>query len=660
MSQRFSLDRQTFESFLAAASLIQELQDQAVRLTFNSSERVGLHGLVETQQAIQTGALDLEAACFQVTSLALKLTGAQGAGVWLFTEDTLAYRAGAGTASNSERLRLAVLAGLAETKPSSDAPELKDSIRCSKAKSLLVAPIYRGPKLAGALAAFSERENAFSDREEASTRLLAGILAHAVDKAAEAELKQSVALERAAMQKVVERLIPSLMRLASQDHPTVVPLVGSAEDEPARKATAEGALILRADSPRGVKAPAGPCETAADVAPQEPEDILTAVGSLRRPERNFAREEELVETNPRWVHTLNPGFERWVPIGPKERASSGNDRDAVLDLGLSAETTPLVGEEKQLASSLSQSASHCISHGQAVAPASGPQGAETVPLPLAADAVALPPFSVFTATPTLVSGSAPKLPKTSKPVTGMSFFQIVKSAYGRLRAILDFRISVRFAFNYRPTLRAMSLGVTAALLGIIALVTLQSGESAMVRSLTAGGVTPHATQMSPVDKPTTLASKDSVDMAQATQSSVRPQKLQSISPVVETSHLRITDARASGALESLSRYEIGSLQRRAEYGDDSAAFLLAMAYEVGRGVPRSCTQAAKWVAFAARQGNAAAEYNLALRYRTADGVKANSEEAATWFRKAARRRYRPAIQMVTAETQEGSGSAGQP
>ena len=85
----------------------------------------------------------------------------------------------------------------------------------------------------------------------------------------------------------------------------------------------------------------------------------------------------------------------------------------------------------------------------------------------------------------------------------------------------------------------------------------------------------------------------------------------------------------------MSRYEIPGLQRQAIDGDDSAAFLLGLAYETGQAVPQNCVKAADWVARSANQGNAAAQYNLGLRYRDGDGVPVDRATAVRWLTKAA-------------------------
>ena len=118
----------------------------------------------------------------------------------------------------------------------------------------------------------------------------------------------------------------------------------------------------------------------------------------------------------------------------------------------------------------------------------------------------------------------------------------------------------------------------------------------------------------------------------------KAEQLRSIS-MDRISHRQVTDRDVSSVVEALSKYEIPALRRQANYGDDSAAFLIGMLYETGHFVPQSCARAADWVMTSANAGNAAAQYNLGLRYRDGDGVTANQDEAAKWLRKAADLRY---------------------
>lgn len=112
--------------------------------------------------------------------------------------------------------------------------------------------------------------------------------------------------------------------------------------------------------------------------------------------------------------------------------------------------------------------------------------------------------------------------------------------------------------------------------------------------------------------------------------------------VSDASHLKVTDPATASLVEGLSRYEMQTLRRQAQYGDDVAALTLGMAYEIGHLVPQSCTQAAHWVAVAAEEGNSAAQYNLALRYVSGDGTPSNRDEARKWVKEAAEHGYHKA------------------
>ena len=208
MEQGLSTGRDPLEQILVAISLLQQLQKRALSLDPGGVDTAHFAGLANAQEAIQTGTLAPELALFRIADLAIELVPAQGAGVWLFAGDSLVYRAGAGTASNDESLRNAVLLRLANVEnPPSDEEE------AFAFGSLLVAPIYQGPRIAGALAVFSENENCFSPSDLTKLRLLTGLLAQAVDKDANARLRHQVSLERAVVLNVIGAVVPSLAGL---------------------------------------------------------------------------------------------------------------------------------------------------------------------------------------------------------------------------------------------------------------------------------------------------------------------------------------------------------------------------------------------------------------------------------------------------------------
>ncbi len=232
MSQRITLDRPSFEQVLCATSLIQQLNRQ-VRYGCAPEKDAPhlLSDLVEAQLAIETGSMEVEAAMNRVVDLALKLSRATGAATWLVSGHKFVYRAGTGSGANAndKRWQLEVLSELASIRVPSE-QSLHDP-RESKhwgpgygaihypgsVKSLLVVPIYQGRSIAGALAVFSVEFNAFTELDANNARLLSGLLTHALNKAAEAELKQNVSLERATMLQAIDQLIPTLTRLAEKE-----------------------------------------------------------------------------------------------------------------------------------------------------------------------------------------------------------------------------------------------------------------------------------------------------------------------------------------------------------------------------------------------------------------------------------------------------------
>jgi hypothetical protein len=434
-------------------SRIMEGESKPDAVSVRSADDELLAELVEAQEAIETGALDLDAAMRRAVALSLRFTGAEGAAIWLFTKDEFKYRAGAGTASDDEKLRLAVLSSLAGAWPGKDKlgqgdPAFSVGDFGAGTSSLLVAPIYHGLEVAGALAAFTKRPDAFSGHNATTVRLLSGLLSHALRKAAEVEVK-----------------------------------------------TAQ----LRA-----------------------------------------------VEFKP------------------------------------------------------------------AVQPASAPF---TNPLPA-------------------IVGKPPDL---TQPVRHEPGFDL-RTRFSRLvAAFKHYRPSFRVNFPLRA-LRAIAIATPVWLLALIAaLLLLEVWRHQPFQSAQAISTSPSTAEASVTTHlPSTTTSTNPVSEGTKHPESVEP-KQPAPTPALASSHEQITDPATSSVVQQLSRYEINGLRRQAKYGDDSAAFTLGMAYEIGRYVHQNCAEAARWVRTAAEAGNAAAQYNLGLRYQAGDGVAVDRSEAANWLRKAAHR-----------------------
>jgi Sel1 repeat len=216
------------------------------------------------------------------------------------------------------------------------------------------------------------------------------------------------------------------------------------------------------------------------------------------------------------------------------------------------------------------------------------------------------------------------------------------------------------AFRVKLTLRALravAIATPVWLLSLVAaLLFLEVWRQGSFQSAQATlKPTPRTVQAAVSDLPTTLTSTTLTSKASAPATNPVSQGFKRTNtqtrqprtiPPLEVSHKHITDPATSAAVQQLSRYEIKGLRRQAKYGDESAAFILGMAYEVGRFVPQNCAEAARWVSTAAEAGDAAAQYNLGLRYRDGDGVAANQALSNQWLRKAAALRNRQAKQAL--------------
>ncbi len=595
MDQQLNLDRTSFERFLATASLLQQLQKRAISLNSRAEDMAPqLAELVNTQQAIQAGALSVDEALLRITALAVRLVPAQGAGVWLYSGDALAYRAGAGTASSDESLRDVILSRLASGNLSADIhQDDNEARRLPLLRSLLLGPIHQGQKIAGVLAVFSENTECFGDRDQASTRLLSGLAAHALDKAANARFKQTVTLEREAVLHVIEALVPSLKELAeTKPYPARQPVC---DVDPAVRKT-DSARVSGAENFSSIADPEPPAQGES----REIRDLL----SVLRNHETAASIEGNVES--KFIEQNTFGSSILCP--PRLDAPI-----AMSSLEVRTQS-PLVAPIREVKSTLLH---------------------EAVRLP----AIELDESAVFAAEMLArakhlreyilalhVRTSTASWLRSWKP----SFARMVSLPAASLHDLAAY-VSERELFGRQRSKTIKRLGAGVALIIVAAIVT-----------TTVVSVRRHRnSQTAPL-------------------AALRVNNVETVKPlVVGGSHKRVTDDAASAALGDMSRFEIPGLLRQARYGDGSAAFLIGMAYETGRGVPQNCEKAARWVKEAAMGGEAAAEYNLSLRYRDGDGLLADSEQSEKWLRKAAAQKYPQALTKAV-QTNQTLAASSQP
>jgi len=818
MTQRFSLDRQSFEQFLSAAFLVQQLQKRALQHVSRDDSQP-LVDLVEIQQEIEKGALDLESMLNRIAVLANRLTGAKGSGIWLFKNSELVYRVGAGSASIDQRLTARILSQIAATAQLPQGTAHLDSLvdesegeYPSSSRSLLVTPIYRSREVTGALAVFSDRACVFSSRDATNIRLLAGLVAHALDKAAEIALQQSVSLERAAIAKVIERLVPSLQRLLiEQDRerhrspnksvlrhneqtaplaelpvagaivdvslsdaiadvvlkmplhagPTIPePLLVNQQTPEAEKidmakpeseivnlpansnldseSSVPAELAVAAHADLAVSAPPPDRTAEATVEVTTPEVVASAVTFDQRAQkapplqdasyvpltqellaaatafvaaRTAERETAPIaaESNDSTDATLVPETTLPATLEPalstvehgsieegsvelvSIQAESALSPVEAIDL-IASSTAPVVSvtEHESVAKleidnpALEPVSAVDLSHEvlqeetivsdvpQVLAPQEETAEPQTPVSPAAKNSQltahnSVPPIvvpqlspdfwkrrqqreevsprvarltsevskklrkaqsvsiaAVETASTQIISAAerSPSLPEIERKLVRQlrqahsSWKYALESAQTRARAAARYKVNLQATSGFWLRLHKVGRLTGAGVVLCIMLLFLAMQIRLRGSSAAASANSHHVVAVQPMQ--VSLSAK--TEMAPS-----RP------------SHLQITDASAAEDVESLSSYEMSTLRRQAEYGDDVAAFELGMAYETGHGVSQSCAKAANWVERAANAGNRAAEYNLGLRFRDGDGVTKNADEAEKWLDKARKR-----------------------
>ena len=103
--------------------------------------------------------------------------------------------------------------------------------------------------------------------------------------------------------------------------------------------------------------------------------------------------------------------------------------------------------------------------------------------------------------------------------------------------------------------------------------------------------------------------------------------------------------------------DLAELRARAEKGDVSAQYSLAVMYATGKGVATDLIEAVNWLRKAADQGNASAQYNLGVMYANGEGVTKDSAEAVNWYRRAAEQGHARAQANLGQKYFQGDGVA---
>jgi len=677
MTQRLTHDVPSFEQVLSALSLVQQLKEQVPQGFVSDPEDGPLSELVETQQAIETETVDLEAALARVVSLARQLTPATGAAVWFLTEHDFVCRAATDGFAGDEGLRLEVLARLVV----SDVANREGWESSAPARSLLVAPIHQGRNIVGALALFSLRPNAFSEGDGTRARLLSGLLAHALRKTADAELRQVVSLERAAMLEAMGQIMPALRRLAEDgggesrcEAGTVTAAV--ADLEPATELTPEplpdvlaGILTEVATGEGGnpvdpalqaavaqmeARGNAGEQPHAFRLLQEETQSEAKAPAVAKANGSSEAEACAIAVVEPAEQPSAQVGTEKMEARAPDEaatKASSGTTRATSGRAGtrraawVEARMWWAAHRLEDVGSAVMIASRNTGMHLRLVA-TRGLKAAMWMPRQLRGGGVLLSAVS----SARLRGKRTPEVAAAVKsPLRGSA------AAPGKLRAEGKASWKRRRNAMRRAAGPVLVLLIVAAHLIMMRITGVPShaepprafgsgAVSAGPRAPIGGAATTPATVLAKLSSmPSLTAPVFPMAAGRGSVNTLERQGGDQESGELSGSHLTVTDTKAGAELASLSQFEVAGLRRKAQNGDDGAAFLLGMAYETGRGVEQSCVKAREWVTLSAEAGNAAAQYNLGMRYREGDGVAADPELAEKWLKRAAERKYARAL-----------------
>jgi hypothetical protein len=698
MKQRFTLDRRSFEQFLAAVSLLQQLKRQTDQQASNQANQP-FFSLLQLQRAINAGTVDLALVMGSVIRLTQSVVGANAAGIWLFrSKDEFCCRAQIGSIYHPDRLGADILAHLADSNhPDANSCAFSPTLRKAShypgsPNSVAIAALRVDEKMLGAVAAFSSDFEAFASRDLDNLRFLAGLFEQALQKAMQAGYREAVALEHAALVKLLIKIAPQASELGRQllasgeraaeqiedsspsDEPdvyrrlpqaTVFPTHASSEPTGTSANTEPSATDLSVPGV-GVRAALG--DVPSFTGDEEPFFLWEMVRGVSARVRGLASQccsgvsrlggatsTRMRNLTTYVVHVPSSmaqrasfmsvarfssittsacnGFTRvrhwrlkvrFIGVGHLRPAnwlrfdSSWSASEYFRWMGrlrfLAAKSRTLLADRKDRFSYLLRLTKVEVrflsrEFRQRRANLSAVVAQERMRARIA-----------HRRQKSILTNSA-EITGEALQHAGESLAEVASSAgYSTITAFS--MLKGQMIALKRPGFNRQALRRSASAIGILAIMAIFLASQASVRH-SLGHVNAASAALNTV--------VPSVPAALA-ESAVQPKPEPS-------SHLEITDASVADTLHDLTRYEIITLQRAAEYGDDEAAFQLGMAYETGYYVHQNCAKAAHWVKVAAGAGNPAAAYNLALRYRVGDGVETDESAAEHWLRVASSHQY---------------------
>ena len=196
MSTPSSLNRESFENFLARAFAAQE----------SGLDSESLSALVELQHSITMGETDLDRAMHMIVERSQNVANATGVAVALLKADQLVYRAGSGSAAAYVGRRVtAVLSVSAHDDARDEILRVENAqadtrieaavCRLFGANALLIVPIYQERAVAGVLEVFFSEAHTFQHREVRTYRVMARLVEEAISRDARLDQKKAPATQ---------------------------------------------------------------------------------------------------------------------------------------------------------------------------------------------------------------------------------------------------------------------------------------------------------------------------------------------------------------------------------------------------------------------------------------------------------------------------------
>jgi hypothetical protein len=235
-----ALDESAFQQLLSAAYVLQQHKEQQQGKEAESSFSKVLNQVLDIQEHIRHGKLDLQAAATLVAKRAREFTEASGAAVGILEGGDLEYYAATGSASgelgsrgpadlslSSECLASATVLRSSDTE--NDLRLRPDLCRPLGIRALIAAPILFEASVHGVLELHFVRATAMREQDVRVAELLASLLSEAVGKekerapdvpqsafrpSAEDDLDADSEDDRGAMLEALEKIKPQLQRLA--------------------------------------------------------------------------------------------------------------------------------------------------------------------------------------------------------------------------------------------------------------------------------------------------------------------------------------------------------------------------------------------------------------------------------------------------------------